>query len=138
MTHIVEYIGKEGVQHTPYDHTRGGRPRPGDIVEWPNGKFGMIWQVGDGFVGPDEIYVCEQMGSAFLGWNSEKRQATVDISGGPFIRIKKDELEASFRLKAATYWNWGNNMPGAGKGVDYTIVRPVFRYTGDSTSSYIR
>lgn len=126
--HIVEYIGHNKLVHTELDHSRAEHPHPGDVIDfgenegiypYTHGKYGRVDSLnhfGTGMIG----IICEP-GSAFLGENY------VTISGGPFDTISPDELEPTYKLYTMRFWNWGNNLPGAGKGVDYYIARPVFR-----------
>jgi len=126
---IVESIGKWGVKTTPEQqaHTRMSTPKPGDIIEFTDteyphtsGKYGRI--EGMGIWKEGEFHICCHLGSAFLSENGR-----VSISGGPFESVKPDDLEPTFKLKYAEYWNWGNNLPGANQGVHYKIARPVFK-----------
>lgn len=54
------------------------------------------------------------------------------ISGGPFVMVEADELEPTYRLKEAYFWNFGDNHPGGGMGVYFNLARPVFflKYNG--------
>lgn len=143
MTHIVEYLGKEGVRSTPYDHHRIAHPKAGDLVEWPNGKIGRLETRFDpnrpkAYVDePGDWLTCCEMGSAFLGWAEERDEPYLSISGGPFITINERDLQ-SHGLHVARFWNWGDNDIGAHQGVEYLIVRPLYRYTGTSTHYSIR
>lgn len=127
MTHIVEYIGKDKLIHSEHTSSRASKPHPGDIVdfgdntEYPftHGKYGRIDSLN--FCDTGTIQVCCEMGSCFLGENY------VNISGGPFSIIMPDELESTYELHVARFWNWGNHSSGAGKGIDYYLARPVFR-----------
>jgi hypothetical protein len=121
MGRVTEYVGAEGVISSELDHARLSRPRSGDVVRWPDGTLGRVWQVGSGYCDPGQVYVCCELGSAFLFGDG-----TVDISGGPFEMVALDALEATFELRAAVFWNWGDRVPGAGQGVEYVLARPVF------------
>jgi hypothetical protein len=133
MNNIIESIGAWGVVTTSGTH-RLVTPKSGDIVdlievqgEYPfiYSRYGRIETVGPGRCGwckEDEAHICCDMGSAFLN-----EDGTVSISGGPFKVIKLQDLEPTYELYEATYWNWGNNGPGSHHGVYYKIQRPVFR-----------
>lgn len=127
---LIESIGKHGVKTTHGDllFMRMSKPKSGDIVDFGENegtfpfsqRYGRIWSTNHWDTGT--MCVCCEMGSAFL-----RDDGSVDISGGPFVSIMPDELEPTMGLKQGRYWNWGNNMPGADKGVYYTFERPVFR-----------
>lgn len=127
---ITEYVGKSGVRSSTFDHDRASHPRPGDLVLWIDGTYGMIESIGKW--ADNEAQVCSNQGSAFLG------EGYISISGGPFFSIPLAELEPApmLGLHAAHFWNWGDNQAGASMGVDYTLMRPVFRYTGDPEHTY--
>lgn len=125
--HIIESIGKWGVVHAPTQY-RLNKVRPGDIIQVPENlrfyphthEFSRIATVSqDGIA-----HVCENMGSAYL-----LQDGSCDISGGPFWSVPISLLEPTGTLKQADYWNWGNNSPGSGHGVHYTIARPVHKLT---------
>lgn len=139
--HITEYVGKDGVKTSEYDHRRLANPTPGDLILWPNEQYGRIESLHDpagSWAGLGEAHVCCRMGSAFLSWNAKTNGPAVSISGGPFMTVKLEDLQANLHLKIARFWNWGDNSPGAGKGVDYHLVRPVFTYIGQSDFYAIR
>jgi hypothetical protein len=128
VSRITEYVGPDGIESSEMSARRMGRPRPGDLVEWPDGTLGMVSEVEKGLVGPGEVMVVNTLGSAFL------RRSTVDgvmvsISGGPFTVLKFTDLLTATRLEKARFWNWGDNGSGADKGVDYWLARPVFKVT---------
>lgn len=135
---ITEYVGKEGVRSTAYDHHRSMFPKPGDFIRWPNGKTGRVDATFDPnepkayLDKPGDILCCCELGSAFLGWNEAKQRPYVSISGGPFITINTRDL-AENGLHVGRFWNWGDNLPGADMGVEYNLARPAFRYIGTST-----
>ena len=121
--HIIESIGRWGVKSTPYD-IRMNRVKGGDIIEVPeslrsypiSGRYARISDVSvDGIAS-----VCEGMGSAHL-----LEDGSCIISGGPWWSIPVGLLTPKYELCEATYWNWGNNSPGAHQGVYYNIYRPV-------------
>lgn len=126
MYHIIEYIGKNDLQHSPYDHVRMSTPHAGDPIVFPE-NAPYPFNKGHGRV--DHIdqksgrisMICEE-GSAF--WSGPNR---VSFSGGPFKGISIDDLEPTLELKEVGFWNWGNNSAGGGQGVDYNIMRPVFK-----------
>ena len=119
---IIETIGIWGVKTSEADYIRFITPKPGDVIKLKNGKEGRIEQVGpNDILKEDELIICENEYSVFLLENGQ-----VDISGGPFKKLKKDELKPLHELKLVHFWNWGDNLPGAGKGVDYYLNRPVF------------
>lgn len=136
MTRITEYVGADGVRSSKYDHFRLSRPRAGDLIEWPNGKIGMVEYRGSDdtvFADKGQVHCCTHRGSAFLMWSEQRREATLSISGGPFITVEMSDLEPTLRLMNVDFWNWGDNHPGADMGCQYTLARPLFRYTGPST-----
>ena len=126
--HIIEYIGASGVRTTK-GATRFKRPHPGDPVEVPEG-LGYPWNHGgigridscSSRYGTDKWCVCVRGGSVFL-----QDDGTVSISGGPFKSVWAQELEPTHDVKVVGFWNWGDNFPGAGRGVDYQIARPLFK-----------
>ena len=128
MTHIIESVGKWGIRTTEYNESRRTTPRPGDVVAFgenraypfEQARFGRVsdidcWQTGT-------ISICCEQGSVFLS-----ESGNVSIGGGPFITVMPDELEPTFKLRPAGFWNWGDHWPAAHQGVDYSIIRPVFR-----------
>lgn len=126
MKHIVEYIGKEGVRHTPLSRARWTRPSPGDAVLLPDGSYGMIEGLGRGLAMDNQFHVCDHPEGVFLFLKADGA-AGVDISGGPFRHVQPCCLEPIYALRTASFWNWGNNGAGAGRGVYYQITRPVFK-----------
>lgn len=128
MTRIVEYVGKEGVISSPADHFRFKTPRPGDLIRWNDGSLGRIWEVGTGHCEPDEVHVCNSLGSAFLGVIDGRPY--VSISGGPFTILKTSNLIATERLAPSTMWNFADRLAGANQGCDYTLMRPLFEVVG--------
>lgn len=133
MNHVVEYIGKEGVRHTPLNRERWERPSPGDAVLLPDGSFGMIEGRGRGLAPEDCFHVCEKPEGVFLGLKKTTMLGLkgvtpyVDISGGPFRHVHPSCLQPTHALHTAQFWNWGNNGAGVGHGVRYLITRPVFK-----------
>lgn len=135
MSTITEYVGGDGIESTEVTRGRMGKPRPGDLIEWPDGSYGRVWTVETGFAEQGQVHVCRELGSAFLGRTGSRtagppptgRGVYVSISGGPFLILELDELEPAVRLDTARFWNWGDNTPGAGRGVDYWLPRPVFK-----------
>ena len=134
--HIIEYIGASGLIHSKgyAANNRITTPHAGDVVDFGEfagkypfiyGQYGRIEGVGVGMAHEDEAHVCCEMGSAFLA--EHNGAVSVSISGGPFCCINLDDLEPTLRLHPATFWNWGNNGSGAGRGVEYVIYRPVFK-----------
>jgi len=126
MIHIIEYIGKGGIKHAEFNHTRATTPKPGDPIDFGENegypfekRFGRVAKTDH--LGTGTIHVCLEHGSAFLG------DGYVSISGGPFTNIMPDQLEATYKLKTVGFWNWGNHLPGARRGVGYLIARPLFR-----------
>jgi hypothetical protein len=125
--HIIESIGSWGIITTPA-RVRLNLVRPGDIIEAPENfraypiahRYSRIASISaDGIA-----HICEGMGSAFL-----LKDGSCDISGGPWWSMPTTLLEPTHELYEATYWNWGDNSPGAGQGVYYHISRPVHRLT---------
>lgn len=134
-SHIIEYIGREGVK-TEAAQFRMAKPRVGDPILWPNGKIGRLDAMPssqpNGWPEPGNVHCCCGLGSVFWGWNEEERRATVSISGGPFISVKLDDLKPTYRYRLVNFWNWGDHSSGADQGVEYTVARPLFEYAGDS------
>jgi hypothetical protein len=123
---IIESIGKWGVKSTSHNLTRIRieRPESGDIIEFTDtnyphtsGKYGRIESIEG-----DTANICVHLGSAFL-----REDGSVSISGGPFEYVKLEQLEPTYTLYLAPYWNWGNNSPGANQKVTYHFERPVFK-----------
>ena len=126
--HILEYIGAGKIITTNMRETlsRWKNPQPGDVVDFSKmggvypfdkSKFGTIDSIDNQ---SNKISICSHMGSIFLG------DGYVSISGGPFEWVSPSRLEGTYQLRTQRMWNWGNNTPGAGMGVDYLIDRPVF------------
>ena len=123
---IIEYIGKTGIVTTDFQQRLRLGPKPGDIVEFPDGapypfdrwKYGRIATLPDseGF-----IEICCSGGSVHL-YGPE----SVSISGGPFATVLADNLEITYHVKNASFWNWADNLPGAGQGVHFDLPRPVW------------
>lgn len=138
--HIIESIGNWGVKATK-NASRMTTPKSGDIVDFgefegmypfTHGKHGRIWTTKDMSDWGNSL--CCSLGSAFLF-----ESGNVDISGGPFAGFEMSDLEETYTLYPATFWNWGMNTPGGGNGVDYIIARPVFRlrtYKGMTAEQY--
>lgn len=124
---IITYIGKEGVQSIPLDEY--SRPLPGDPVCWKNGtgypfNDGTIGRLEDfGGFEKDKWHLCCSLGSVF--WSSFDR---VSISGGPFACIEEKKLVWTGKFKTVSFWNWGDNSPGANQGVHYYVDRPLWEY----------
>jgi hypothetical protein len=122
---IIESVGNWGVQTSPVER-RFVVVRPGDLVIF-EGEL-MRYPVSHRVCRVDAVSyegnrVClvDGMGDAFLGPGGE-----VCISGGPFFGIPITQLKPRFETMKSRFWNWGDNQPGAGQGVEYTIERPVF------------
>ena len=125
MNHVIDSIGKWGVKTTPLNF-RMNDPKPGDPVHI--GQYSHYpylereWAYIAGFDG-DWVNLCIGQCSIFLRENGD-----VSISGGPFERVKRHELRPALgSIKNVLMWNWGDNFPGGGMGVEYIIGRPVFR-----------
>lgn len=134
MSHVIDYIGGDGVKTSDLGQRRFVHPQPGDPIEWPNGKLGRVDALYDpagSWAKEGELHVCVNGGSVFLGWDSKRRRATVSISGGPFTCVRLEDLQATYQVRVVDFWNWGDNSPGADQGVYYYIGRPLFRYVGD-------
>lgn len=102
----------------------GGGPLPGDLVRWPSGTLGRIWEVGTGHCRPNELQVCRNLGRAFMGPDH------VDVSGGPFLIIGRSEIEQSIEVAASPMWTWNQFGQGRGNDVEFTVHRAVWIYTG--------
>lgn len=124
--HIIESIGGWGVKTVPA-RLRFNDPKAGDLIQFPeelqkypiSHEYCRIQSVNEE---KWTASVVNGMGSAFISENGHH-----DISGGPFFTMNLNDLDPLYMLKAADVWNWGDNLPGAGQGVHYTIYRPVFR-----------
>lgn len=102
-------------------------PKSGDVVDFGDyvgaypfiyGRFGRIDRVYD----QDDISICCEQGSAFY-----EKDGSVSISGGPFHTVGADMLIPTDELFTCRSWNWGNNRPGAGMGVHFDDIRPVWK-----------
>ncbi len=131
MGNIVEVISNEGVKSTSGEHDirkRFETPRPGDPVKFESDKYpfnsrpyGRIDGVNN--LGSEgEISICCGGASVFLC-----KDGNVSNSGGPFESVKITDLEPTFDLMSVSFWNWGDNSPGADMGIHYNIERPVFK-----------
>jgi hypothetical protein len=138
--HIIEYIGQNKLIHTDGNilRSRWKKPKPGDPIDfgedyknnpypYNTARYGRV-EGKPSWVREDEIHICCELGSAFWGLFEESQKSYVSISGGPFATVKDSDLEPAYILKSTPFWNWGNNMPGGGQGVDYLIYRPLFCY----------
>lgn len=117
---IIDSIGSWGLKHSPFTNTRRTTPHPGDPILLPNDTIGRV--VSTDHLGTGTIHICLEHGSAFLYQNG-----AVSISGGPFTNVMPDELHPTFESRIVGFWNWGNNFAGAHQGVDYRIIRPLFK-----------
>lgn len=115
MKYIVESITKDGIKTSSTPHLRFKHPKPGDLVDLLDDSEGMI----DSDLG-DKLMVCTGGRSVFMGRDH------VSISGGPFITIKKIDLEPTYNLRRALFWTWART-PEADGGVEFMISRPVFK-----------
>src|SRR5262245_36657590 len=116
MSHIIEYLGSEGVITSELTVWRWQDPHPGDAVLFEReGQeyFGMIEGQDVGLTQPGEYHICVHAQGAFLGL-TEKRKPYLDISGGPFQSVPLGRLQPTFRLHTQRFWNWGDHSPGAG------------------------
>jgi hypothetical protein len=140
MSRVTEYVGREGVITSTYDHSRAENPRPGDLIKWADDTYGRVWEVGTGLVDKHQLHVCNSMGSAFLGLiiPTDKQhldprvqihfaRVYVDISGGPFTVLDRKDLVPTYERHLSMMWNWGDRLAGADQGCDYGIYRPVFK-----------
>jgi len=133
---IIESISNKGVKTTDTEvfYTRFKTPKSGDIINFGQfrGKYPFDHQYGRiNQIDGDEMQVCCNMGSAFLCDNGN-----VSISGGPFVRLKISDVSPEYMVRAAEFWNWGDNGPGGGHGVYYTFGRPLFTLINFSDKSY--
>lgn len=124
--HIIESVGSWGVRTTPIGH-RMFVPRPGDIVRFGDElrrypisqELCRIERIDD-----KRVILVDGMGSAFL-----HECGSLSISGGPFFSLPLESLKPTGDLHQAIFWNWGDNSPGPGHGVEYHLRRPVFLAT---------
>jgi len=133
---IIESIGSWGVKTTTRAlyHVRCERPAPGDVIDFgeyegtypfTSGRYGRISEGPEecsGWTDKGMVQFCCQPGSAFLDESGH-----VSISGGPFAHCAAEELEPTHTVRRGLFWNWGDNLRGAGMGVEYHLYRPVFR-----------
>lgn len=134
--HIIKSIGKQGVKTNNY-RSRRVTPHPGDVVDFGENdreypfnttRYGRIESLD--YLGTGKVHVCCNQGSVFL-----MDSGNVSISGGPFTTIDPAQLEPTFNLKTVRFWNWGDHAPGANQGVEYWLVRPVFRLVTKETQN---
>lgn len=128
--YIIEYVGREGIVTTDYYDRQRQQPRPGDLVKFPDNapypfdrdNFGLIAELNDPrFCHDNEAHVCLSGGSVFLSSPDH-----VSISGGPFERIKLDNLQWTGEIRDASFWNWADHLAGANQGVHFKLPRPVW------------
>jgi uncharacterized protein YkvS len=123
---FIESISRKGIKSTSGDAARARltNPRPGDIVEFDDGKRGRVDSVGpcSYWEDKDKALICMEMGSAFMDENG-----TLQISGGPFKTVKITDLEPTFRVGPSRFWNWGDNQPRAHMSVEFVLDRPIFK-----------
>lgn len=123
-TRITETIGKWGVK-TSDARVRMAIPKPGDVIRFGTDRayprqdadFGIV-----DFIDGNKIVFCVHPMGIFLNENG-----SVSISGGPFGSCSKTEIQPTYLTQNVLFWNWGDNSPGAGMGVNYLISRPVFQ-----------
>ncbi len=136
---IIESIGNWGMKTTPFDTERMSTPHAGDVVEFSEElrkypvscRFCRIDRIDDE---TGQAHLVNGMGSAFM-----HQDGSLEISGGPFFSVPLETLAHTSAVHQVTVWNWGDNSPGAGQGVDYHIDRPVFeakRTPGDFQMAY--
>lgn len=128
---IIEHIGPEGVTSTSGEYTRATRymtPRPGDPVDishlnfYPYKGHDVARIASLNAFDTGRLQLCIAGASVF--WTSAD---SVSVSGGPFENVHPGDLQPTYQTKAVRFWNWGDNSPGGGKGIDYLIERPLFR-----------
>ena len=90
-----------------------------DRYPWKKDVIGRLDNFGSWKDG--EWHVCCEGGSVFLF-----ESGRVSISGGPFACVKPEDLVPTLELHTCSFWNWGDNGPGANHGVYYQIDRPLF------------
>ena len=126
MSRITETIGKWGVTSSDAQ-TRTSTPRPGDVIrfgknrEYPkeDAEFGII----DSVNGNRISFCVHPMQNGIHLFEDGK----VSISGGPFGSCSKTEIVPTHELQNVLFWNWGDNAPGGGMDVTFTLARPVFQ-----------
>lgn len=129
---IVETIGKWGVKTSDYS-SRMYTIKPGDVIrfgdnkEYPNhdADFGIV----DSIDGNRITYCVHPMGIHLF------ENGNVSISGGPFGSCSKTDIEPTGLIQDVLMWNWADNSPGGGMGVNYSIARPVFQLKSKGTNS---
>ena len=137
MNHIIETIGAWGVKSTPMPG-RLQRVHAGDVVAFAD-KYRRYpvshrhCRVSSVDRESGLVNLVDGMGSAFICENG-----SLSISGGPFFALPIECLEPAHITLQVHVWNWGDNIPGAGQGVDYHIDRPVFDATASPYDFQIR
>lgn len=124
--HIIETIGSWGVRTTSI-HQRMLRVEPGDAVSIAHlSQYPFLDRDWATVASIDRksglVALCIGNCSVFLN-----ETGGVSISGGPFCGCEIGDLEPQHTLREQRFWNWGDNFPGGGQGVEYTIARPVFK-----------
>jgi hypothetical protein len=137
MQHIIETIGKWGVKTTPVG-LRMTKISAGDVVQFPDEhkRYPVSYRRcridridrEKGMVG-----MVDGMGSAFI-----TESGSLSISGGPFFSLPIECLTPMHCTHTVHVWNWGDNSPGAGQGVDYHIERPLFEANASPSDYAIR
>lgn len=134
---IIEHIGPEGVKSTSGDYWRNRRfeqPKPGDPVDISHLDF-YPYQSSTGKGGIARIETIDEhgihlcVGGASVFWSCADR---VSISGGPFEYVKPGQLQPTYSTQKVTFWNWGDNRPGANMGVYYEVHRPLFKLIAEN------
>lgn len=125
--HIIETIGSWGVK-TSRAGARLSEPRAGDAVEFEEEQrhypiSHRLCRIASIDRASGMVSIVDGMGSAFLN------DASLSIYGVPFFSVPLESLEPTMELETMRFWNWGDNSPGAGQGVEYRIDRPRFRAT---------
>lgn len=124
-SHVIESIGKWGVKSTPIRH-RLAQVKPGDAISIEHLTaypfLNRSWAtVSDVDKKTGRVSMCIGSCSTFIN-----EDGSVSISGGPFHGCDIAELVPMYVLRPQTFWNWGDNFPGAQQGVEYIVPRPVF------------
>ncbi len=124
-SHIIESIGYWGIKTTPIRIRELRGPQPGDVIMIPGGLCYPFNKPGFARVSSRNektVTTCLNTPSVYLCENG-----SVSISGGPFVTMALDSLvHVGYRL--CSFWNWGDNSRGADQGVDYQIMRPMWRF----------
>lgn len=103
------------------------RPQGGDVVrldtdDWWGADKGDLAVIDSGKWYGDGFLMLVFRASAF------RKDDYVSCSGGPCPSVKPDEL-TFVGTTEREFWNWGGNIPGAGKGVPFKQTVNLWSWT---------